>query len=407
MKSLKNKSQNSSDRDINKSQNKEGNLKSILVINTTRQNHNENPAYKEENELYNVYQTTSNDNGNEDKMHDILMNISSTFAFTRQKNPQGSECDNKVDRLLSSKSPNEFDKLNSSEKMKFSNTGSFSSNFLASNQVKENFSSTHKTVGKSRDSNSNQILNSEVEIKKENNKFEKTKFEKDIQANLRRMYSQSNKIKIDNQHPIKFKTLTDKYYNNSPKVLKLGNKLKQELANRESIKQFYNEYLSKGFLKTNVDNLTGNDSNNIDASNNRDEKPGFFVTPKSSCKNLPYSTTVYNVIGDKASTHNEKNISSHESKSKLKVNTFFKNNSEIKELNIVVNSNDNLQLKGDSKKKIDYSNLKISKNFRTKISQLSNINASATTQIISEPKFTVKKQSSVKPKVKLTINNND
>ena len=222
------------------------------------------------------------------------------------------------------------------------------------------------------------------------------------------MYSQSNKIKIDNLNPSKFKTLTDKYFNNSPKVIKLGNKMKQELANRESIKQFYNEYLSKGFLKTNVDNMVvANDSNQIDASNNMNEKSCLFISPKSSTKNLNYYSTNYNLQADKGLLSNEtKNVSSFEP-SKTKTNTFLKLGSDCKQLNINVNHNENLPLKCELKKKIDYSNLKVSKNFRSKISQISNVNICTTTNIIGEQKLNVEKQSSLKPKVKLTINNND
>ena len=404
MKSVKNKSHNSSERDINKSQNKDINLKSNLLINTKRTNNKEIP-YKEENEFYNVYQTTSNENGNEDKMHDILMNISSTFAFIRQKNPPS---DNMIERQLSSKSPKDCEKMKYHEKKKFSNTGSFSNNFLYSNQVQDKYSLLQKRINKNKVTNTNKVLIPEEGKKDFPKKKEKTKLEKDIHANLKRMYSQSNKIKIDNLNPSKFKTLTDKYFNNSPKVIKLGNKMKQELANRESIKQFYNEYLSKGFLKTNVDNMVvANDSNQIDASNNMNEKSCLFISPKSSTKNLNYYSTNYNLQADKGLLSNEtKNVSSFEP-SKTKTNTFLKLGSDCKQLNINVNHNENLPLKCELKKKIDYSNLKVSKNFRSKISQISNVNICTTTNIIGEQKLNVEKQSSLKPKVKLTINNND
>jgi hypothetical protein len=376
-----------------KSCEKETNSRSNIILNSARTISNE-IHLRDDNEIYNVYQTTSNDNCNEEKFHDIMMNISNSFAFIRQKGFK----QNKVDRQISAKLPNEH-LGNSTEKIKFSDTGSFSGNVLQLEKY-----STNKIFIKD---NINRIKSSN-----ENQKIDKNKLEKEMHSNLRRIYSHNNRIKIEYLNQRKLKTLTEKYFNISPKILKVGNKGKQELPNRESIKQFYEEYLNKGLVKT-CTNPETNTENKLENNNGKLDKQTSFLTPKSTNKGIYFKHSKTVLSGSEkgnSDVENRDSLITQQGSSvepKLnKMNTCIFKDNHSKEKNVDSNTNTygNLVLKGtELKKKIDYCNLKVSKNFRSKIGRLSNLKAF--TQIITDQKLDPKKQSLVNPLLKFSLNN--
>jgi len=375
-----------------KSCEKETNSRSNIILNSARTINNE-IHLRDDNEIYNVYQTTSNDNCNEEKFQDIMMNISNSFAFIRQKGFKQS----KVDRQISAKLPKEHFG-NSTEKIKFSDTGSFSGNILQLEKY-----STNK--------NFNKDYGNRIKSSNENQKIDKNKLEKEMQSNLRRIYSHNNRIKIEYLNQRKLKTLTEKYFNISPKFLKVGAKAKQELPNRESIKQFYEEYLNKGLTKASMNQDTNNEIKL--ENNNGKDKQTSFLTPKSTNKGIYYKHSKTVLSGSEKGNSDVENRdslvtqqgSSVEPKlNKMNTCIFKDNQSKEKNVECNTNTNGNLVLKGNEvKKKIEYSNLKVSKNFRSKIGRLSNLKAF--TQIITDQRLDPKKQSLVNPLLKFSLNN--